>query len=156
MTADPLDTTVPILITMGACRFEELVSHWQDSETVAEQTRRATHDDMVLWARQQQALHTPPPVIVPIVGRELEAPTEPIQTVQLVSEKNPTEPIPAVQLVAEKDPLPWVQPSIEELQDFQKLWDEDKHPNVAARVTRALTRPFRPVHRARGVQDRSN
>jgi hypothetical protein len=142
MTADPLDTTVPIRITLGPCRFEDLAQHWPNSETVAEQVRRATHDDMVLWARQQYAARAPRPVVVPLVGRRPEP-------------DPPTEPIHAVQLVAATDPLPWVQPTTAEMEELQALWDDDGRPSVATRATRALTRPFRSLRSPRGVHDRT-
>ncbi len=108
MYADPLDTTVPIRITMGACRFEHLAHHWGNPETVAEEVRRATHGDMVLWARQQQARVVPETVQLSGIRS---------QNVTPEYDDSPTEAMEPVRLVAEKDPLPWVQPSIEELKD---------------------------------------
>jgi len=129
---------------MGACRFEHLAHHWGNPETVAEEVRRATHGDMVLWARQQQARVVPETVQLSGIRS---------QNVTPEYDDSPTEAMEPVRLVAEKDPLPWVQPSIEELKDFQNLWDDDTGPGVAARVAGALTAPFRAVHRASGVQD---
>ncbi len=160
MYVDPLNTTVPIRITMGACRFEHLVHHWRNPETVAEEIRRATIDDTVTWARQQSEQRALQPVVVPIVGRRPEP--EAVQLSGISSwEVTPayddasTETMDPVQLVAEKDPLPWVQPSIEEMKDFQNLWDDNARPSVAARVAGTLTVPFRRIHRARSVQDGS-
>lgn len=147
MAIDYLDKSVAVSTIGGRCKFfEQLITNWEDSKTVAQQVHRAAMNDTFAWlrvqqARAQQQLAAQRSRVVVDIKSTKRTSTNDVEST-LTDIQAITEPL---RLVADK-PLDWKGPTAADVRAFQAIWDET--PSKLSRaVKRTADLAWRVIHR---------